>query len=81
MADQKQDRVKLVTPKEPSITKPGSFCLDDFKSEHAPAHAGVETLQTALPIISQGCKDFVRLHRTRQHGRRNCVSSACQSRA
>ena len=46
-----------------SIPKPGPFCLDDFKSEHAPAHAGVETLQTALPHHRlKDAKDFVRLH-------------------
>src|SRR5262249_19552419 len=46
-----------------SIPKPSSFDLDKFKSRRAPAVAGVETLQTALPHyrIAQA-KDFVRLH-------------------
>jgi hypothetical protein len=46
-----------------TIPKPGPFSLDNFKSKHAAAVAGVETLQTALPhhSISQA-KDFVRLH-------------------
>jgi hypothetical protein len=46
-----------------SIAKPSSFSLDKFKSKHAAALAGVETLLTALPhhSISQA-KDFVRLH-------------------
>jgi hypothetical protein len=46
-----------------SIAKPSAFSLDKFKSKHAGALAGVETLQTALPhhSISQA-KDFVRLH-------------------
>jgi hypothetical protein len=46
-----------------SIPKPSPFNLDKFKSKRAPAAAGVETLQTALPhhSISQA-KDFVRLH-------------------
>lgn len=46
-----------------SIPKPGPFCLDDFKSEHAPADAGVETLQTALPHHTlKDARDFVQLH-------------------
>jgi hypothetical protein len=32
-----------------SIAKPGKFSLDKFKSKHAAALAGVETLLTALP--------------------------------
>src|SRR5262249_8684255 len=46
-----------------AIAKPGAFDLNKFKSKHAAAAAGVETLLTALPhhSISQA-KDFVRLH-------------------
>jgi hypothetical protein len=46
-----------------AITKPGAFNLDKFRSRRAAVMAGVETLQTALPIhrISEA-KDFVRLH-------------------
>jgi hypothetical protein len=46
-----------------TITKPDAFDLNKFKSKHADAAAGVETLLTALPhhSISQA-KDFVRLH-------------------
>ncbi len=45
------------------IVKPDGFSLDKFRSKHAAAIAGVETLQTALPhhrISDAG--DFVRLH-------------------
>ena len=51
-------------PEEPvSIAKPSGFDLDKFKSKRGAAMAGVETLQTALPVhrISDA-KDFVRLH-------------------
>jgi hypothetical protein len=46
-----------------SISKPGPFSLDAFKSKNDPAIAGVEPLLTALPhhTISQA-KDFARLH-------------------
>jgi hypothetical protein len=46
-----------------SITKPGQFDLNKFRSKRADAVADVEALQTALPhhSLSQA-KDFVRLH-------------------
>ena len=46
-----------------TITKPGAFTLDRFKTKRAAAMANVETLLTALPhhSIAQA-KDFVRLH-------------------
>jgi hypothetical protein len=69
MADEPAARPKfeIVTPSadDESITiaKPDAFSLDKFKSQHAAAMAGVETLLTALPHhnIAQA-KDFVRLH-------------------
>src|SRR5262245_36554324 len=68
MVDPKQDQphIKLVEPEDTNdltIAKPGSFTLDKFKSKRAAAIAGVETLQTLLPLhkISEA-KDFVRLH-------------------
>jgi hypothetical protein len=46
-----------------SIAKPKGFGLDKFKSKRAAALANVETLVTALPIISiKDARDFVRLH-------------------
>jgi len=46
-----------------SITKPGEFSLDKFKSKRAPAIAGVKTLLTALPHHKMSeAKDWVRLH-------------------
>jgi hypothetical protein len=46
-----------------SIAKPGKFSLDKFKSKHAAALAGVETLLTALPHHNMAAaKDYVRLH-------------------
>jgi hypothetical protein len=48
---------------ELSITKPGAFNLDRFKSKRSPTLAGVETLLTALPHHSMAAaKDYVRLH-------------------
>jgi hypothetical protein len=46
-----------------SIAKPSGFDINKFKSKRGAALAGVETLQTALPVhrISEA-KDFVRLH-------------------
>jgi hypothetical protein len=45
------------------IVKPSDFSLDKFKSKHAAAIAGVETLLTALPHYPLAlAKDFVRLH-------------------
>jgi hypothetical protein len=51
-------------PEEPvSIAKPSGFDLDKFKSKRGAAMAGVETLQTALPVLRiSEIKDFVRLH-------------------
>ncbi len=53
------DQVALSAP----IPKPGAFSLAKFKSKHAAAVAGVETLQAGLPHhrLAQA-KDFVRLH-------------------
>lgn len=46
-----------------SITKPGEFSLDKFKSKRAPAIAGVKTLLTALPHHKMSeAKDWMRLH-------------------
>ena len=46
-----------------TITKPGAFTLDRFKTKQAAAIANVETLLTALPHYSIAqAKDFVRLH-------------------
>ena len=46
-----------------TITKPGAFTLDRFKTKRAAAIANVETLLTALPHYSIAqAKDFVRLH-------------------
>jgi hypothetical protein len=46
-----------------SIAKPGAFDLDKFRSTRDPTVAGVETLQTPLPILSAAqAKDFIRLH-------------------
>jgi hypothetical protein len=66
MAD--DPKLKVVHPEadpaeQMSIAKPDAFSLDKFKSKHAVAVAGVETLLTALPhhSIAQA-KDFVRLH-------------------
>jgi hypothetical protein len=45
-----------------SIAKPGGFSLDKFKSKRG-GMAGVETLQSALPVQRMSeAKDFVRLH-------------------
>ena len=46
-----------------TITKPGAFNLNKFKSKRAAAMANVETLLTALPHHNIAeAKDFVRLH-------------------
>ncbi len=46
-----------------SITKPGSFSLNKFKSTVAPTIASVETLLTALPCHKLAdANDFARLH-------------------
>jgi hypothetical protein len=46
-----------------TITKPGEFNLEKFKSKRSPNLAGVETLLTALPHHSlAAAKDWVRLH-------------------
>ncbi len=46
-----------------SIAKPSAFSLEKFKSKRAPTIAGVETLQTALPICAiKDAGDWVRLH-------------------
>jgi hypothetical protein len=46
-----------------SIPKPTGFTLDKFKSKRANAIAGVQTLQTALPIFKiSDARDFVRTH-------------------
>ena len=46
-----------------TITKPGGFTLDRFKTKRAAAIANVETLLTALPHLRIAqAKDFVRLH-------------------
>jgi hypothetical protein len=46
-----------------TITKPGEFNLEKFKSKRTPNLAGVETLLTALPHHSlAAAKDWVRLH-------------------
>jgi hypothetical protein len=61
---QSEPMPEIDTPDEPvSIPTPGEFNLSKFKSSRAAAVAGVETMQTGLPIhsISQA-KDFVRLH-------------------
>ena len=46
-----------------SVKKPSAFNLDKFRSKHAAAAAGVETLQAGLPHhkLAQA-KDFARLH-------------------
>ena len=45
-----------------SIAKPGGFSLDKFKSKRG-GMAGVETLQSALPVQRMSeAKDFVKLH-------------------
>jgi hypothetical protein len=64
--------VKLVQPTNPVeennetplvIPKPSGFSLEGFKSTVADTVAGVETLQTGLPVHSiVAAKDFVRLH-------------------
>ena len=51
-------------PTKPEVVKkPSAFSLDKFKSKHAAAAAGVDTLQAGLPHnkLAQA-KDFVRLH-------------------
>jgi hypothetical protein len=63
-SENRQSRSEQVDPTELLlIPKPSKFDLNKFKSKRAPAAAGVETLQTALPhhSIAQA-KDFVRLH-------------------
>jgi hypothetical protein len=52
MTDPKLQIIPTPTDKEEvsvSISKPGEFSLDKFKSKHAGAIANIETLQTALP--------------------------------
>ena len=65
----KEEAMSLIVPSASAdnapiqITKPDEFSLDKFKSKRAPATAGIETLQTALPHHSMSqAKDFVRLH-------------------
>lgn len=56
-----------------SIAKPEGFNLDKFKSKRAAAIANVETLLTALPILSIAeAKDFVRLHPDEENYWRLC---------
>jgi hypothetical protein len=65
------NKPKLATTSEPqdelpapmSIAKPPTFNVDKFKTTRAATIAGVETLQTALPVHKiSAAKDFVRLH-------------------
>jgi hypothetical protein len=52
-----------IAPPITPIEKPSGFSLDKFKSKHAAAMAGVETLLTALPHYPLAhAKDFTRLH-------------------
>jgi hypothetical protein len=57
----KSDNVLPITP---AVPKPGGFSFEKFKSKRSPSIAGVETLQTALPVqrLSEA-RDFVRLHK------------------
>jgi hypothetical protein len=65
MPEQAQPKLAPVPENEEqlSIAKPAGFDINKFKSKRAAAMAGVETLQTALPVYRiADAKDFVRLH-------------------
>jgi hypothetical protein len=59
--DIKTDNVLPITP---AVPKPDGFSFEKFKSKRSPSIAGVETLQTALPVqrLSEA-RDFVRIHK------------------
>src|SRR5262249_37590152 len=64
ICDDNKSNVLSITQAEVAIPKPGGFDLNKFRSKRSAAIAGVETLQTALPVHRLAeAKDFVRLHR------------------